>query len=66
MGFGLVNRFIVHLHVVTTNNYNTIADFHTTNYSTLSFLSLTFISLCVVTALHNGSSSAMSSLDVTC
>jgi hypothetical protein len=24
MGFGLVNRFIEHLQVVTTNNYNTI------------------------------------------
>jgi hypothetical protein len=35
-----VNRFIDHLRVVTTNNYNTIADFHTTNHSTLSFLSL--------------------------
>jgi hypothetical protein len=39
-GFGFVNRFIDHLQVVTTNNYNTIADFHTTNYSTLSLLSL--------------------------
>jgi hypothetical protein len=25
MGFGLVNEFIDHLQVVTTNNYNTIA-----------------------------------------
>jgi hypothetical protein len=32
----LGNRFIDHLQVVTTNNYNTIADFHTTNHSTLS------------------------------
>jgi hypothetical protein len=35
-----VNRFIDHAQVVTTNNYNTIADFHTTNHSTLSLLSL--------------------------
>jgi hypothetical protein len=28
-GIVLVNRFIHHLQVVTTNNYNTIADFHT-------------------------------------
>jgi hypothetical protein len=28
MGFELVTRFIDHLQVVTTNNYNTIADFH--------------------------------------
>jgi hypothetical protein len=39
-GFGLVNRFIDHLQVLTTNNCNTIADFHTTNHSTLSVLSL--------------------------
>jgi hypothetical protein len=38
MGFGLVNRFIDHLQVVTTNNYNT--DLHATNQSALSFLSL--------------------------
>jgi hypothetical protein len=35
-----MNRFIDHLQVVTTSNYNTIADFHTTNHSTLSLLSL--------------------------
>jgi hypothetical protein len=40
MGFGLVNRFIDYLHVVTTNIYNTITDFHTTNHSTLSLLSI--------------------------
>jgi hypothetical protein len=40
MGNGLVNRFIDHLQVVTTNNYNNIADFHTTNLFTLSLLSL--------------------------
>jgi hypothetical protein len=39
-GVGLVNRFIDHLKVVTTNNYNTNAGFHTTNHSTLSLLSL--------------------------
>jgi hypothetical protein len=36
----MVNRFIDHLQVVTTNNYNTIADVHATNHSTLSLLSL--------------------------
>jgi hypothetical protein len=40
MGFGLVNRFIGHLQAVTTNNNGTIADFHTTNYFTLSVLGL--------------------------
>jgi hypothetical protein len=35
-----VDRLIDHLQVVTTNNYNTSADFHTTNHSTLSLLSL--------------------------
>jgi hypothetical protein len=39
-GFGLLNRFIVHLQIVTTNNCNTIADFNITNHSTLSHLSL--------------------------
>jgi hypothetical protein len=29
-----MNRFIDHLQIVTMNNYNTIADFHTTNHST--------------------------------
>jgi hypothetical protein len=38
--YRLVNRFIDNLHVVTTNNYYTIADFHTTNHSTLSILNL--------------------------
>jgi hypothetical protein len=59
-GFGLVNRFIDHLQVVGTNNYNTIADFHATNHSTLSLLSLRYL----VTALNNGNSSAMSSLHI--
>jgi hypothetical protein len=35
--FRLVNRFIDHLQVVTTNNHNTIADFHNTNHSALNF-----------------------------
>jgi hypothetical protein len=35
-----MNRFIDHSHVVTTNNYNTLADLHTTNHFTLSLLSL--------------------------
>jgi hypothetical protein len=35
-----VNRFIDLIQVVTTTYYNTIADFHTTNHSTLSLLSL--------------------------
>jgi hypothetical protein len=35
-----MNIFIDHLQVVTTNNYNTVADFHTTNDSTLNLLSL--------------------------
>jgi hypothetical protein len=40
MFIGLVSRFIDHLQVMTTNNCNTIADFHTTNHSTLSLLNL--------------------------
>jgi hypothetical protein len=35
-----VNRFIDHTQVVTTNDYYTTADLHTTNHSTLSLLSL--------------------------
>jgi hypothetical protein len=35
-----VNRVPDHLQVATTNNYNAIADFHTTNHSMLSLLSL--------------------------
>jgi hypothetical protein len=60
MGFELVNRFSNHLQVTITDNYNTIADFHTTNHYTLSLLSL--VSL-VFTVLHNGYSSAMFSID---
>jgi hypothetical protein len=40
MGFGLVNRFANHLQVVTTNNYNAVADFHSTDHFMLSLLSL--------------------------
>jgi hypothetical protein len=40
MGFGFVIGFIDHLQVVTANNYYIIADFHSTNHSTLSLLSL--------------------------
>jgi hypothetical protein len=35
-----VNKFIDHLHVVTTNNYNIVADFHTKS-SQSTFPSLT-------------------------
>jgi hypothetical protein len=37
-GFGLVFGFINHLQVVTTINYNTVPDFHTTNHSRLIYL----------------------------
>jgi hypothetical protein len=37
MGFRLVIGFIDHLQVITTNNYYTVTDFHTTNHSTLIF-----------------------------
>jgi hypothetical protein len=33
-GYGLVTQFIDHLQVVTTNNYNTIADFLTLQITT--------------------------------
>jgi hypothetical protein len=35
-----VNEFIEHIQVVSTNNYYTSADLHTTNHFTLSLLSL--------------------------
>jgi hypothetical protein len=35
MGFGLVILFTGYLQVVTTNNYNTVTDFHTTKHSTI-------------------------------
>jgi hypothetical protein len=43
VGFGSMNRFIEHFQAGTTNNYNTIIDFHTTNHSTLSLLSLSLV-----------------------
>jgi hypothetical protein len=36
----LVIEFIDHSQVVTTTKYNTLADFHTTNHSTLNLLSV--------------------------
>jgi hypothetical protein len=36
----LVNRFIDHVQIVTTNNYNSNADFHIINNSILCLLSL--------------------------
>jgi hypothetical protein len=35
-----MNGFTDHLQVVTTNNYYSTADFHTTNHSTLNLLSV--------------------------
>jgi hypothetical protein len=40
MGFGLVTGFIDHSQVVATTKYNTLADSHTTNHSTLNLLSV--------------------------
>jgi hypothetical protein len=37
-GFRLVSGFIDHLRVVTINKYKSVADFHTTNHSTLNLL----------------------------
>jgi hypothetical protein len=34
-GFGFIIGFIAYLQVVTTNNYNTVTDLHTTKHSTL-------------------------------
>jgi hypothetical protein len=53
-----VNRVIDHLHVVTTNNYYTTADFHTKSSKSA------FTSRCLVTGLNNVYSSAKFSLDV--
>jgi hypothetical protein len=52
-GVEMVNRFIDHLQVVTTNNHTTIADFHTKSSQS------TFTSLYLVTALNRGYSSAV-------
>jgi hypothetical protein len=70
IGSGLVNIFIDHLQVVTTNNYNTIADFHTkssvsfhssllgNNSQQWLFLCNSFTRRFLVTNLNNGDSSA--------
>jgi hypothetical protein len=58
-----MNRFIDYLQVVTTNNYNTVAYFHTTNHFTLSSQSA-FISRYLVISLNNGYSSTKFSLYV--
>jgi hypothetical protein len=52
-----MNRFIEHLQVVTTNNYNIIADFHTSQ-SLHAKSSTACTSRCLVTTLNNGDSSA--------
>jgi hypothetical protein len=36
MEYGLVDGFIDHLHVVTINDYSTVADFHPTSHFTRS------------------------------
>jgi hypothetical protein len=64
MGVGLIIGFINHLHVVTTNNYYYILYFHTTNHFTLRLLYSISTSHYLVTAVHNGYSSVMSSLEV--
>jgi hypothetical protein len=59
-----VNRFIDHLQVVITNNYYTVADFHITNHSALKSSESAFTSFYLVTAVNNGYSSSVFSLDV--
>jgi hypothetical protein len=63
-GYGLANGFIDHFYTPlrATSNYNTVADFHITTHFTLSSQSA-FTSRCLVTALSNGYSCAMFSLD---
>jgi hypothetical protein len=58
--FGLEIGFIDHLRVVTTNNYNTISNFHTSQITTAHPKSLqsAFTSLFPVTDVNNGNSSA--------
>jgi hypothetical protein len=58
---GYCDRLIDHLQISTTNNCYTIADLHTPNHTTLNLLNLFSP---VFTALHNGYSSTVSSLDV--
>jgi hypothetical protein len=54
----MVTGFIDHLQVITTSNYNTIADFHTKS-SQSAFTGHYF-----VTALNNGYSSVVFSPDI--
>jgi hypothetical protein len=63
MGFRLEIGFITYLHlqIVTTSNYNTIANFHTVEITTAhakSFQSAVFIDRSLVTASNSGDSSA--------
>jgi hypothetical protein len=60
----MMNRYIEHSQVVTTNKYNTITDFHTTKHSTPELLSE--LTLLFVTALNNGYSFTMFSSSVSC
>jgi hypothetical protein len=60
-----VNIFIDHFQVVTTNNYNTTGDFHTTNHSTLSLFQPVFANLSLATASNSGDFSASSAHVVT-
>jgi hypothetical protein len=53
-----MNRFTDRLLFVTTNNYNTNTDFHTTSSGSA------FTGLCLVTALNGGYSYAAFSVDV--
>jgi hypothetical protein len=57
-----MNRFYDKFQVVTTNNYNIVADFH--NKSLRAKPSPAFTSRCLATALNNSHSSAMFLLDV--
>jgi hypothetical protein len=61
-GVSIVIGFIDHVQVVTTNECNTVADFHTANHSTLDLLSL--LLLIFVTALNNGYTFTVFSLSV--
>jgi hypothetical protein len=58
--FGLVTRFIDHLHIVTTSNYNTIAGLHTSQITTAHAKpsQSAFTSCLPVMDLNNGDSSA--------